>query len=93
MLGRLDPEALPEILPHTHATALLLFKDADPLPAQFMPRLALLAKRSSVPLFLGGRLTDQERKKIPESGAIPLSETLSEAVNEFQASLTGEPFR
>ncbi|MEJ2455856.1 MAG: MerR family transcriptional regulator [Candidatus Thiodiazotropha sp.] len=93
MLGCIEPDALPEILPHADVAALLLFKDATPLPARGAAKLTALAKQPSVPVFLGGRLTHREREKLRGSGAIPLSETLSEAVSEFEAALSGEPLR
>ncbi len=93
MLGCIEPDALPEILPHADAAALLLFKDATPLPARVATKLTDLAKHASVPVFLGGRVTRREREKLRGSDAIPLSETLSDAVSEFEAALQGEALR
>jgi DNA-binding transcriptional MerR regulator len=78
---------LPEVCRRSSAAAVVLAGFADPVGGDFGRKLADLAGRVAVPIYVGGRVARTSEAAIAKAGAIPLGDSMALAVRRIADSL------
>ena len=91
-LGANTPlEDLPHVAAVTRARALVLAAGYAPIDAEAQSELEHLVRRTSLPVFVGGRRSEKDGESISDAGAMPLGARITAAVKVLTRELGERP--